>query len=650
MLGVVAPACGAARIPAWLEAAAQQPTPAGAKDAPAVVLLDETVVTVQPDGRYAEQHRNVVRILNRGGTERASGAVSFLEKRHRVRSSVAWLLRNGAEVKLRGKREWTDVSAAAGGAIYDETRKRVVGYSDVALVGDVFAFETVVERELLFAQLAYRWDSDLPRLVERVRVVLPAGWTSEAIVDGPWADRAQASAAVAPGTWELRDLPYRAPEPWVPGFARMDARLRLNLYPAPGAERGPLPAFATWGQVADWDLANARGQCDSGPALAAKVNELVAGCADPLARIRALARHVQSLRYVAVNKGLADGMGYRPRKATEVEAKGWGDCKDKANLLCAMLREVGIEAFSVSARIDGLRQVGEDWPSPSQFNHAIAAIRVGDDIRLPAVVEVAGLGRLLFFDATDPDVLPGDLPWPLQGTLVHVLAPGHDALTPLPVLDAAAGHAVRRTVAMWVVGEGVVGTCSIAGGGRLGAGRRAMARRLTRKDFGLVLAGVVNETVRGAVVQGETVTDDEATGDCRYAFEFAAARFGQFLPGGLRLVRLDVLSRDSLPSFPAKERTLPVSLPPICQEDDVELALPAGWVVDELPTGAVVKSEFGEFACSYEVVEGKVLAHRAFRMPHRIVPVEDYGRLRGFLADVVKAEKAAVILRAESGS
>lgn len=632
-------------VPSWLQEAVRCPTPPVATGAPAVVLLDETAYKVQPTGRVVVEHRYAVRVLDRSGSNYAVGRVYFLDKREPVRSTNAWLLRVGKALRLPSRRAWVDVSDAASGAIYDERRCRVVSYSDIALIEDVFAFETVVEADLLFAQLAQNWSSPLPRVVDRVRLELPTGWSYDAVVDGLLAESERAAVQVRPGWWELRDLPYHPPEPAVPDSATVDARLLLNLQPGAGYRGDPIPQFDGWGQVADWDLRNSHGQCDTDAALAQTAHFLAAGCPDGLSRIRALASHVQRLRYAGVNQGIAEGMGYRPRKATVVNAKGWGDCKDKANLLCALLREVGIEAYSVNARIGGRDLFNEAWPSLMQFNHAIAAIRVDDSVDLPAVLAVPGLGRLLFFDPTAPNVVAGDLPWQLQGTTVHVLALGNSTLTRLPILDAATSHRVERTVALRINGSGVEGKCTISGAGRTGSARREALRTKTSKDLRLMLAGIVNETVRGAVVSAESADDDPVSGDCRYSFEFAAPRYGQALPGGLLLVRLDVLSRDTIPSFSTRERTLPVELPPVCQQDQVELTLPAGWVVDEAPLAAKVESEFGEYECSYEVLGDKVIARRRFQSPYLHVPVADYARLRGFLAEVAKAERAALVLR-----
>ena len=139
----------------------------------------------------------------------------------------------------------------------------------------------------------------------------------------------------------------------------------VNLVPASGTKIDAGRFFRTWKEVSDWQETLAAPQCDKDPVMSAKAQQLVAECKNEIEKVRAICGYVQKLRYVAINRNLARGMGYRPRKATEVFAKGFGDCKDKSNLLKAMLREVGITAYPVVALSSEERTVDRDWASPS---------------------------------------------------------------------------------------------------------------------------------------------------------------------------------------------------------------------------------------------------------------------------------------------
>jgi Transglutaminase-like superfamily len=119
---------------------------------------------------------------------------------------------------------------------------------------------------------------------------------------------------------------------------------------------------------------------------------------------------------------LARGGGHQPHLATEVFSKQYGDCKDKANLMKTMLRVAGIDSYMVAIYGGDRNHVHPEWASPEQFNHAIIAIKVPDDVALPSVINHPKLGRLLIFDPTESETPIGDLPEDEQGSYALICA------------------------------------------------------------------------------------------------------------------------------------------------------------------------------------------------------------------------------------
>jgi hypothetical protein len=110
-------------------------------------------------------------------------------------------------------------------------------------------------------------------------------------------------------------------------------------------------------------------------------------------------------------------------------------------------------------------------------------------------------------------------------------------------------------------------------------------------------------------------------------------------------VRLDVLSRDSVPTFTEKERRMPVEIHPMIQRDEVALELPAGFTAEELPPKAVLAGPYGSYESTYVLNGGSIVRHRELRLTPVIVPVTKYAELQKFLSDVTKADRSAVVLR-----
>ncbi len=132
-----------------------------------------------------------------------------------------------------------------------------------------------------------------------------------------------------------------------------------------------------------WEVELDQGRREPSPELKLKVAELTAGAATTLAKMQILAAYVQKdIRYVAIELGIG---GFQPHPAREIYAHRYGDCKDKATLMSAMLKEVGVESYYLS--INTWRG-GVNRTTPPQmywFNHEIMGIRLPDDVKDPSL-------------------------------------------------------------------------------------------------------------------------------------------------------------------------------------------------------------------------------------------------------------------------
>jgi tetratricopeptide (TPR) repeat protein len=147
---------------------------------------------------------------------------------------------------------------------------------------------------------------------------------------------------------------------------------------------------------------------------------------DIVARI--LAPIQKDIRYAGVELGEGSVI---PRRPEEVLGHKYGDCKDKATLLTAMLREAGLPAHVVLLRAGEDLDVSGDLPGFGEFNHAIVVV----DGPKP-----------LWVDPTDEFARAGELPIMDQGRHGLVASPKTTALVEAPVSDAAANRIVETRV------------------------------------------------------------------------------------------------------------------------------------------------------------------------------------------------------------
>ena len=172
----------------------------------------------------------------------------------------------------------------------------------------------------------------------------------------------------------------------------------------PAGEKYERRSFSSWSDVSKWLNKLFDAQAVSTEPLTDKARDLFSSKRKEFDRIAAIGRYVQDL------SNLDTGGRHRPHSASQVFASGYGDCKDKANLLRTMLRSVGVEAWLAAINTGELGSVVADRPSLGQFDHVIVAIQVSDKVKAESVAKYRTFGRLLFFDPTDKHVPFGRLP------------------------------------------------------------------------------------------------------------------------------------------------------------------------------------------------------------------------------------------------
>lgn len=135
--------------------------------------------------------------------------------------------------------------------------------------------------------------------------------------------------------------------------------------------------FAGWEGVAAWGRQVSNIPL-AGPEIQARVALLKKQAAgDKEQYLLEAIRFVQDdIRYMGIEMG---EYSHQPNMPEKVCKQRFGDCKDKALLLCALLRAAGIEANMAYVHTEYRHKIAEKLPSPDRFNHAITQIRFNGD-------------------------------------------------------------------------------------------------------------------------------------------------------------------------------------------------------------------------------------------------------------------------------
>ncbi len=181
----------------------------------------------------------------------------------------------------------------------------------------------------------------------------------------------------------------------------------------------PMVEFATgssWGAVAKAYAGMSDPQTVTAEAEAILPKTLPA---ERMAKIRAIVKELhRDVRYTGVEFGAARLTPVRP---SEVIARHYGDCKDKATLLVAMLRAAGVKANLALLSVGPGRDVDAALPGINMFDHAIVYVPADD----------AG-SKPIWIDATAEYFAVGFLPYDDEGRRALVISPETTALTQIP--------------------------------------------------------------------------------------------------------------------------------------------------------------------------------------------------------------------------
>lgn len=365
-----------------------------------------------------------------------------------------------------------------------------------------------------------------------------------------------------------------------------------------------LTTFQSWAEVGRWYAQLQRERVAPNDAVLAKARELTAGLSSDPEKVEGLYNFVaRNFRYVSLSFGVGR---YQPHAASEVLSNQYGDCKDKHTLLAALLDAAGLRAWPVL--INAQRKIDEEMPSPSQFDHVISAVPLGDQLWwMDTTTEVAPF-RLLSAnlrrkqalvipaDGSEPHLLetPPDPPFP---STQHVAIEG--AISELGKLEAKVTYQLR--------GDGELPL-------RMAFRRTPQGRW---KEVGQMVA--YSDGLGGQVTDVTPSDPADTAAPFRLEYRISIPNF------------LDWSSKESQLRIPLPNIGMPPGDPELEADDDpidlgsptdvvtrLRLTLPAQYEA-RAPVPMGLKRDYAEYRSNYKVEGQTILAERTLRFLQREV-------------------------------
>jgi Domain of Unknown Function with PDB structure (DUF3857)/Transglutaminase-like superfamily len=619
-------------VPDWVRSAASQTVPSYPPETNAVVLQEAITYSVGSDGKAEKNVRRVVKILRPQGRSEAKIGVHF-DKDTKIVTMRVWTIgADGHEYAMKDN-EYTDIGVSEEGIAFADDKYRTAT-APAADPGAVIAYEYTQKTRPFVTEETWFFQENIPHLNQSFTLQLPPGFT----YGSSWAHHKPEQAADLEGKgweWGLKDVPAvdLRQVPMSPAPEALMGRMTVHYA---GAGLGPA-TDGTWSGMGRWYEVLAKDRLQSTPEIAAKATELTSGKSDFYDKTEAIAEFVQKqIRYVAIEVGVG---GYQPHAAADVFHNRYGDCKDKATLVSAMLSSIGVH--SALMMVDTERGV-IDPDAPSLVgNHMIAAIEIPASYSSPKLrsIVTAKTGRhYLIFDPTWELTPFGQLESNLQGSYGILLEGADTQAIQLPLMDPTL-NTIHRTASFQLLADGSLkGAVTEKRFGDLAETRREVYKVGDAKQQREYLDHVLERdftTFTATDIKVENT--DSLNKDFTMTYALSAEKYARTM-GQLLMVRPRVLGILGM-SPDRKKRTVPIDLEETMQaNDDYSIDLPSGYAVDEIPDPVSVDLGFAAYSSKTEVKGSTLHYTRTYTVREVTLPADRYADVQK-LAGIIEADE-----------
>ncbi len=434
------------------ELAVNSPTREDYPDAKYALLWGEKTIELLPDGGYRVEWRNVTRVLTFMGKKDMSNIKFTYDTDYEsidiVRArSISPTGDSTFSIVIAGETEINDITppGLAKAGIYASLQQRVItmpGVDDSSLVDVGVKITTTDVPKKPFGGIEFL-AQETPVKYYRLTIIVPEG--QELVyksANGAPEPRIEGNRY----TWTIENYKGFVPEPQGP-------RGR-NIFPAVY-----YTTTKSWTLAADYIQKRTAPKILVDETVQAKADEILGGLTG-IDAIDSLTHWVaRSIKFIELDLGDA---GYVPNEASKVIVNGYGDTRDRAVLLAALLKAKGFDPQIALVAPRNVR-TEELVPAISQFSRMIVTVN-----------DPSGGGRLWLWtedEYTPAGFLPG-----FDGEKALLVSPGKGEIVEVPRVDPAENNIVLDFDIEIGAGGEMAGTMSAAFYGNYAADFRQIFR------------------------------------------------------------------------------------------------------------------------------------------------------------------------------
>jgi len=410
--------------------------------------------------------------------------------------------------------------------------------------------------------------------------------------------------------------------------------IQLELNMASLADIVPRLSYSSvqsWDDVASWYNELAVECYNTDEMIESTVAELIANAKTDEEKIEAIYYFVASqIRYVGVEYGKG---AYQPNYAQDVFRNRFGDCKDKATLMIAMLELAGVEAYPVMISPAPFDRIDLELPSPGQFSHVIAALPTSE-------------GDYIWLDPTSETCSYGDLPVSDQGRKAFVITKEGGKFADTPTYPSSANKLTLSSEISLNPDGSIYGKEQTQTSGQHNLEYRLLYKSLKPNETRDFFASMLNHQFPAAKIENLNISDlNDMDTPVETSIEFSSSQYGMLLEDKLFFP----LPNDNLSDYAIlvgpPERKYDLDLGYQRQlAKTVSISIPEGYTVPSLPPDVELNEDFGSFKRSYRFENNTVKYEMDFTIRQSIVPPKKYRELKRFFETVAREDRAQIVL------
>lgn len=543
------------------------------------------------------------------------------------------LVPNGNDFKKQKVTEFKTQSSVSRGVFYDDVKETSFDYPNM-LKGSIAHVETeYYNKDIRFLSPFY-FSSYLPVYNATYTVTFPEDMDVKYIIKN---DANKTISVTASQKGRKKRLEFTASnltndEYYGDGVARGYYAKHVILYVENYKnDKGTIPVFSSLDELYKWNtgfIKNVNTQTD--PTIQKIADSICADKKTDREKAKAIYLWVQNhIKYVAFEDGLE---GFIPRQAADVCNKRYGDCKDMASLLTAMMNASGIKAHFTWIGTRSIPYTYSEVPLPITDNHMISSAFIDNE--------------WIFFDATDPHCIFGMPSSAIQNkqALISVSPEKYELIT-VPVVPAEKNYIVDSAF-LSIKNNTLNGFCSVDYVGYLGSDiynnliynkgddervyvRRRMAKgsnKFIMKDYLLSFPDSIN---RVANIKSNFEIPDyvKSIGDEMY-------------------INLNLEKLFSGSPIDTAKRKVDIENEYLYTIRQVHiLEIPAGYTVSYVPQNIAVTNDVIDFSIEYKQVAGKIIATQKMVSKKLYIQPGDFAAYNSALAKVSPYFKEQVVLK-----